>query len=331
MAAQITLAQLDGQLDDVDGNLGTISNLKTIRVIRLFKLVRLLRVEALLGHLEFSLPLLSAVVGLLRLLLMISILSHLTACVWYYVATRNMYNSWVSKYHLGCCSPNQVAPSHCSFTPICLGFTDSRANINLFWFIVAIGRGPSNPSLLVGVCCKSRVSPILLPPSPCALAHLRTLWPRRAQCVAHFASRDFNSFFAYQVEAPIDHGCETVEALPSISALYSEAMYWSITTISAVGYGDVLPCNPEEENMAVVAMVLGSALFAYVVGAISSVVSSSSSQDKKQHEKMMNLREYLNLVRSPSSAIFTRAKICKLQLASRSRPDPKPQTIDRRP
>jgi hypothetical protein len=149
MAAQITLAQLDGQLDDVDGNLGTISNLKTIRVIRLFKLVRLLRVEALLGHLEFSLPLLSAVVGLLRLLLMISILSHLTACVWYYVATRNMYNSWVSKYHLGCCSPNQVAPSHCSFPPICLGFTDSRANINLSIYIGSSSRLAAGHQILL--------------------------------------------------------------------------------------------------------------------------------------------------------------------------------------
>lgn len=122
MAAQITLAQLhlqDGgsNLNDMEGNLDTISNLKTIRVIRLFKLVRLLRVEALLGHLEFSLPLLSAVVGLLRLLLMISILSHLTACVWYYMATRNIYNSWVSKYHLGCCSPNQVPLPYLALSP----------------------------------------------------------------------------------------------------------------------------------------------------------------------------------------------------------------------
>ena len=42
-------------------SLSAIANLKTIRIIRLFKLVRLLRVEALLEHLEFSLPMLSAV------------------------------------------------------------------------------------------------------------------------------------------------------------------------------------------------------------------------------------------------------------------------------
>lgn len=206
MVSQITIAMVG---DSDQDNLGTISNLKTIRVIRLFKLVRLLRVEALLGHLEFSLPMLSAVVGLVRLLLMISILAHLTACVWYYVASRNIMNSWVSRYHLGCCSGNQV-------------------------------------------------------------------------------------------EAPVDLShCDPLELLPSVSALYVEALYWSITTIAAVGYGDVLPCNPEEEVMAVVGMVIGAALFAYVVGAISGVMSTGTGQDRKLEEKMVQLRDYLHLVSYP--------------------------------
>ena len=46
--------------------------------------------------------------------------------------------------------------------------------------------------------------------------------------------------------------------------------------------------------------MLGSALFAYIVGAISTVVHTGTAQDKKLKQKMVQLHEYLNLRKIPS-------------------------------
>jgi len=48
-------------------------------------------------------------------------------------------------------------------------------------------------------------------------------------------------------------------------------MYWSITTLATIGYGDITPCNELEMLFVSVSHILGSALFAYVVGGIATI------------------------------------------------------------
>ena len=48
-------------------------------------------------------------------------------------------------------------------------------------------------------------------------------------------------------------------------------MYWSITTLATIGYGDITPCNELEMLFVSMSHILGSALFAYVVGGIATI------------------------------------------------------------
>ena len=57
-------------------------------------------------------------------------------------------------------------------------------------------------------------------------------------------------------------------------------MYFIITTISTVGYGDFLPTNDAERVLCMLIMVLGVFCYSYAIGAISSIMTRSRSKAK---------------------------------------------------
>lgn len=44
---------------------------------------------------------------------------------------------------------------------------------------------------------------------------------------------------------------------------YLVSLYWAITTISTIGYGDITPCNEKEYLFSLIVMILGSMFFGY--------------------------------------------------------------------
>jgi potassium voltage-gated channel Eag-related subfamily H protein 7 len=73
--------------------------------------------------------------------------------------------------------------------------------------------------------------------------------------------------------------------------LYVVTFYWAVTTISTIGYGDAAnPNTTAERMMGVLCMIVGSGFYAYVLGAVCSIVSAMG------HETMM-YREQLDQVR----------------------------------
>ncbi len=58
---------------------------------------------------------------------------------------------------------------------------------------------------------------------------------------------------------------------PDTSLRYITALYWSVTTMATVGYGDVVAYSVREKVVATVSMLLGASFFAYFMGAMSTV------------------------------------------------------------
>ena len=50
---------------------------------------------------------------------------------------------------------------------------------------------------------------------------------------------------------------------------YLMAMYWAVTTMSTVGYGDISPGADNERLYNIVAMVFGVAFYSYIIASIS--------------------------------------------------------------
>lgn len=192
-----------------------LAQLRIIRILRLTKLLRLLRIKQLMEQIELSVPAMRTVFGLFRLLFMMLILAHIQACVFFLMAKQNLGNSWVSKFHAGCCDAN-------------LNFVTS------------------------------------------------------AQQAKMKESGEWTG-----------EECFTEADLPSLEVLYTNSIYWSFTTLTSVGYGEITPCNEFEMLYCTVGMLLGSGMFAYIVGNISEVITAVAGQKIALKEKMRELQEYI--------------------------------------
>lgn len=60
---------------------------------------------------------------------------------------------------------------------------------------------------------------------------------------------------------------------PTKPQMYLAAVYWAMTTLSTVGYGDILPTTDVERVYSMFAMVVGGAFYGYIIGSVTSIVS----------------------------------------------------------
>jgi hypothetical protein len=57
-------------------------------------------------------------------------------------------------------------------------------------------------------------------------------------------------------------------------------MYWALSTLATVGYGDISARTPQEQIFAMVMMLLGVSWYAYVVSCMSAIMQSFDAQNK---------------------------------------------------
>jgi len=79
---------------------------------------------------------------------------------------------------------------------------------------------------------------------------------------------------------------------------YIYCLYWAITTMSTIGYGDVTPKNEVETSVCIVAMLVGSAVFAYGITTLCEIVANLSLRDVFYHQQadmMLEMLRYMNI------------------------------------
>lgn len=54
---------------------------------------------------------------------------------------------------------------------------------------------------------------------------------------------------------------------------YVYSLYWAVTTIVTVGYGDITPQNEYEVGVTIVVELMGSALYGYLINVIGATMS----------------------------------------------------------
>ena len=83
----------------------------------------------------------------------------------------------------------------------------------------------------------------------------------------------------------------------SDGSLYVASLYWSIMSITSIGYGDIAaqPHDAHEQAVACFLMLLGAMSWAQVVGTIISVVSTINPDKLKFRTTMDSLNEYMQM------------------------------------
>ena len=69
--------------------------------------------------------------------------------------------------------------------------------------------------------------------------------------------------------------------------------FWSIVTMTAVGYGDITPQRNVEYGFAMVVMLIGASLWAYIIGNIASLVSNIDSAKASFWNRVDSVNQYM--------------------------------------
>lgn len=88
---------------------------------------------------------------------------------------------------------------------------------------------------------------------------------------------------------------------------YVRSLYWTITTMTTVGFGDITPARTAEYLVAMIVMLLGASLYAFVVGSIASVLSALNAERTRYRDRLQSLMLYLQQ-RGVSSELHQRVR-----------------------
>jgi len=74
---------------------------------------------------------------------------------------------------------------------------------------------------------------------------------------------------------------------------YRLALYWAFTTMTTVGYGDIVIVSNTERFVAMFSMIVGGACFGYIIGGVTSILENLDLSSTMHNEKMDAVKEYL--------------------------------------
>ncbi|KDO25671.1 hypothetical protein SPRG_08970 [Saprolegnia parasitica CBS 223.65] len=75
--------------------------------------------------------------------------------------------------------------------------------------------------------------------------------------------------------------------------LYVISLYWSLTLMTTVGFGDIYPVSIYERSFAILAMGVSAAAYAYVIASMSSIVLLMNINETRYYERLNEVNAYM--------------------------------------
>jgi hypothetical protein len=77
----------------------------------------------------------------------------------------------------------------------------------------------------------------------------------------------------------------------SLSEKYVISLYWAFTTMSTVGYGDIVATTQTEYVVCVFGMLIGATMFGYVIGNVTAMMTTFDPEGAQFDSNMDRVRE----------------------------------------
>lgn len=101
------------------------------------------------------------------------------------------------------------------------------------------------------------------------------------------------------------------DACRSPGELYVASLYWSVMTITSIGYGDISATRWPEQVVAICVMLLGSILWGQVIGTIVSTISTFNPEATEFRRTMDDLNRTLPTCAVPARLMPARRSACR--------------------
>jgi hypothetical protein len=79
------------------------------------------------------------------------------------------------------------------------------------------------------------------------------------------------------------------------------SLYWTITTMTTVGYGDITPGRTAEYILSGFIMLMGASLYAFIIGSIASLLNSIHAAKNRHWDRIESVTEFLREHRAPAA------------------------------
>lgn len=118
-------------------------------------------------------------------------------------------------------------------------------------------------------------------------------------CTWYFTSVTVRNANADNVSTWIMESFSEEYEAKDFASLYMASLYWSVSTLTSVGFGDIKPQNNAERFVATIACWAGATVFGYVIGQMSSMVADLNQISFQFHRKMDSINAYLKYRKVP--------------------------------
>ncbi len=94
-----------------------------------------------------------------------------------------------------------------------------------------------------------------------------------------------------------------IDSVPdeSRTSSYIKALYWTITTLTTIGYGDITPQTDTQRLFAMVVMIIGAGMYGYIIGNIANLLANIDYAKTVFTEKMERINTFLKYRKIPES------------------------------
>ncbi|XP_062864138.1 potassium voltage-gated channel subfamily H member 1a [Trichomycterus rosablanca] len=89
------------------------------------------------------------------------------------------------------------------------------------------------------------------------------------------------------------------EGGPSKNSVYITSLYFTMTSLTSIGFGNIAPTTDGEKIFAVAMMMIGSLLYATIFGNVTTIFQQMYANTNRYHEMLNSVRDFLKLYQVP--------------------------------
>uniref|UniRef100_A0A7N6C0M0 Cyclic nucleotide-binding domain-containing protein n=1 Tax=Anabas testudineus TaxID=64144 RepID=A0A7N6C0M0_ANATE len=89
------------------------------------------------------------------------------------------------------------------------------------------------------------------------------------------------------------------EGGPSKDSVYITSLYFTMTSLTSIGFGNIAPTTDCEKIFAVAMMMIGSLLYATIFGNVTTIFQQMYANTNRYHEMLNSVRDFLKLYQVP--------------------------------